>query len=94
MPGRPRFKAVTSRLSPISSAREVLTSRAVGFIRDRSSIVTRPRVSGVRRRCRLSTSASVKKASREAAASKPSATARWREASLPQTCTFMPKARP
>jgi hypothetical protein len=55
------------RIGCTSSARLVLTNSACGM-RARSSAVTMPRVASFRRRCRLSTSACSKKASREAAA--------------------------
>ena len=41
-----------------------------------------------------STSQASKKLSRDGAGMWPSAKARWRLASLPQTTTFMPNARP
>ena len=51
-PGRPRLSAASSASGSTSSAREVLTNSAVGFMRERSSSVTMPRVSSVSRRCR------------------------------------------
>ena len=80
--------------SAIIGARLVLTSSAVGFMRARSSAVMMPRVSRLPGRCRLSTSACSKNASRLAATSKPSALARAVEPSRPQHTTCMPNARP
>ena len=94
MPGRPLFSADTSAFSATSSAREVLTNSDVAGMRARSSRLTMPRVASFRRRCRLSTSLVSKNASRLLAAAKPAASARAREASLPQTWTCMPKALP
>ena len=56
MPGRPRLSAAISASGSISSAREVLTSKAVGFMHDSVSSVMRPRVSSVRRKCKEMTS--------------------------------------
>ena len=92
MPGRARFSAETRAFSSINSAREVLTIRAVGFMRARSAGPTMPRVASVSRRCSVSTSLVSKNSSRDAAASSPSARARVRDVSLPQTTTRMPKA--
>ena len=77
----------------MSSAREVLTSSEVGFISDRCSPLTVPRVDSASRRCSVNTSLSLKNSSMEDALWWPCSSARVREASLPQTMTFMPKAR-
>ena len=94
MPGRPRFRPAMRASGSISSAREVLTSRDVGFMRDRSSRDTMPRVSSVSRSCRVMMSHCSKNSARLDAAWYPSLSARAREASRPQTRTFIPKARP
>ena len=94
IPGLPRFRAAISASASISSARDVLTSSEVGFMRDKSSSRTMPRVSSFRRRCRHNTSHWEKMSSRVAAAWNPSMTAFCREAARPHTTTFMPKALP
>ena len=59
-PGRPRLRAAIRASGSINSAREVLTSKAVGFMRERSSSVTQPRVLSARRSSKHSTSLWVK----------------------------------
>ena len=84
----------TSRLpGAISPARDVFTKTAPAPISARSCAVTMPRVSGVSRRCRETTSLSAKKALREAAIVWPSASARARPASDDHQTTSIPKAR-
>ena len=56
IPGRPRLRAPIRALVSISSAREVLTSKAVGFMSPKSSLVTMPVVVSVNLRCKVSTS--------------------------------------
>ena len=56
MPGRPRLRAPIKALVSISSAREVLTSKAVGFMSPKSLLVTMPVVASFRRRCKDNTS--------------------------------------
>ena len=88
-----RQKAVADGLQASASKEAFFETSDVLSMHLRLS-VTMPRVSSVRRRCRLSTSLPSKKASQLAAASWPSASALARELSLPQTITCMPKARP
>ena len=78
----------------MSAALLVFTSRAVGFMRARSAAPTTPRVASTRRMCSEMTSHSTKNASLLAATARPSVLARARDASLAQTTTFMPNARP
>ena len=56
MPGRPRLRAPIRALVSTSSAREVLTSKDVGFMSPKSSLVTMPVVASLSLRCKDSTS--------------------------------------
>ena len=93
-PGRPCSSAASSAPGAISSARLVLSSRALGFMRARSAASTIARVSSFKRRWREITSDSAKKAPFEAAARWPSRTAAARLGSRPQISTCMPNALP
>ncbi|MCY1554681.1 hypothetical protein D9M68_912680 [compost metagenome] len=88
------MSAASRASASTSSAREVLTNSAVGFMRERSSSLTRPWVSSLSRRCTDSTSAAAKNSWRFCATWKPSERALAQLASRPQITTCMPKACP
>jgi len=53
IPGRPRLRPAIKASEATSSARDVLTSKEVGFMYCKSAKVTMPRVASFKRRCKL-----------------------------------------
>ena len=94
MPGRPTRSAATSAPGAINPARLVLTRSADGFMRERSSAVTIPRVAGTSRMWSDSTSHAAKNVCLSGATGQPSARARAIDSGRAHASTSMPNALP